>query len=878
MLLAIAPTLPPSSGSATTHLGPQPDVRDIIGNPLREVATTPMRGGSSTFKPGMSIYQYELIRELGSGGMGTVYLARDTRLGRRVAIKLLRQSAYFLNKRFMLEAQATARCNHENIVVIHEIGEYRSHPYMVLEYLEGQTLRQWLREHAASASSSGQPAAVPPSRAAALMLPVVRALVYAHARGIVHRDLKPENVMLTRSGTIKVLDFGIAKLLSAPMHDEEGSDGVTDGAVDASSGRMPGPAAARSSALIGTLPYMSPEQMNAGVIDHRSDVWTAGIMLFELVTGRHPMSPSSTGDLFRIADLDEPMPAVGEVMPDLGPEMGPLAGIIDRCLLKHPEHRTPSARVLLAELEALATGRRSVLVGDDGNPFAGLAAFQEADGDSRSRGRAVAAGLVMAVAVGVGLAMQWQPPPVWGPPLSELGGVVVIGGQFDNGGRDAWQHLCTVLRDLGEQAVRCIAPPAPPDYALIDAAREARASLVITVEAGPVARVLPVPGRDGEPLLQGLPAVSIARPETRSALAQIAYVLAQGPRYAPSKVAALLPIEPDRAMPWRVTALAALARVWTEMPWNSQERGTLSEIAQRCRGEPASLADAHCALVHYVLYAEVVPEDPDAEARLDELVSQGPRGIADTATLLLLSRRCIEDPARTRRELLELAARAQGCQRWYLMTPATCVLVASREGADGADNAAIRALAEPDAHAGEACPDDLRAGAYYDRAHWLAETWNASTRMEWEQAVASYELAYRLDPSADHAQGLAEALLFLRRLVPELADEITRSATEVLDRAAVDEPTAVFLAWLAGGALDASGLARLCAIYRELSPGEVAVPYVSHRLACPGGEGDDSPGCRAYRLLSAPRPVADGSEPEESVCAVSDKALSRKSE
>jgi serine/threonine protein kinase len=518
VLLAVAPTLPPASGSATTHLGPQPGVRDIIGNPLREVATTPMRGGSSTFKPGMSIYQYELIRELGSGGMGTVYLARDTRLGRRVAIKILQQSARSLSKRFMLEAQATARCNHENIVVIHEVGEYHSHPYMVLEYLEGQTLRQWLREHAAAASLSGQPIAVPPGRAVALMLPVVRALVYAHARGIVHRDLKPENVMLTRSGTIKVLDFGIAKLLSAPIHDEEGNDGVTDGAVDASSGRMSGPVAARSSALIGTLPYMSPEQMNQGVIDHRSDVWTAGIMLFELVTGRHPMPTYSTGDLLRIANLDEPMPGVGEVMPDLGPEMGPLAGIIDRCLLKHPAHRTPSARVLLAELEALAPGRRSVLVGDDGNRFAGLAGFQEADRGSRSRGRAVAAGLVMAAAVGVGLAMQWHQPPEWGPPLPESGGVMLTGRQLDSGGHDAWQHLCTVLRDLGEQAVRCVAPLTLPDDALIDSAREAKASLVITVEAGPVARVLPVPGRDGEPFLQGLPAVSIAHvmPCTRS--------------------------------------------------------------------------------------------------------------------------------------------------------------------------------------------------------------------------------------------------------------------------------------------------------------------------------------------------------------------------
>jgi WD40 repeat protein/serine/threonine protein kinase len=328
---------------------------------------------------GSRLGQYELIRLLGQGGMGEVHLARDLRLGRRVAIKRLSAHGTGLMERFLSEARTTARCMHENIVVIHEVGEHNGHPYMVLEYLEGQTLRQWLREHAAA---SGEYAPVPPGRAVELMLPVVRALAYAHERGIVHRDLKPENVMLTRSGTIKVLDFGIAKLLSAPRPDREHSDGVPDAVVDPISGRVSGPAAVHSSALIGTLPYMSPEQMNVGVIDHRSDIWTVGIMLFELVTGRHPIPTRSVGDLMRmVADDDKPIPSVCQCMPGSGSDIGPLAGIIDRCLLKRPEHRPPSARALLAELEALAPGRRAVLVGSDGSPFAGLAAFQETDAD-----------------------------------------------------------------------------------------------------------------------------------------------------------------------------------------------------------------------------------------------------------------------------------------------------------------------------------------------------------------------------------------------------------------------------------------------------------------------------------------------------------------
>src|SRR5262249_13410944 len=171
--------------------------------------------------------------------MGEVHLARDLRLGRLVAVKLLTAQTPDLDERLLAEARATARCHHENIVVIYEVAAHRGRPYMVLEYIEGQTLREWAKEHAARAQP---PARVSPTRAVDLMLPVVRALAYAHEQGIVHRDLKPENVMLTRAGGIKVLDFGVAKSVEAP------------GRTTAGDAAWP---AASMSAVGGTRPYMS---------------------------------------------------------------------------------------------------------------------------------------------------------------------------------------------------------------------------------------------------------------------------------------------------------------------------------------------------------------------------------------------------------------------------------------------------------------------------------------------------------------------------------------------------------------------------------------------------------------------------------------------
>lgn len=324
-----------------------------------------------SLSPGDKLGHYELIRELGRGGMGKVYLARDLRLGRLAAIKVLARSDAKLTERFLTEARATARCRHENIVVIYEVGQEDNCPYMALEYLQGQTLREWLEGRRCQVPSAGVPSAFPPltpMAAAELILPVVRALVCSHEMGIVHRDLKPENIMLSDSGAIKVLDFGIAKLMATPpAFAWMAGDRIREQIALTVTGTC-----------MGTLPYMSPEQLNAEKnIDHRCDIWAVGIMLYEMMAGQHPLAPLSRERLMQVGDLDITMPSVrGHLQ-----EAGRLGGIIDRCLLKPKHARTQTARELLSELESFLPRRRMLVVGSMGNPFAGLAAFQEEDAE-----------------------------------------------------------------------------------------------------------------------------------------------------------------------------------------------------------------------------------------------------------------------------------------------------------------------------------------------------------------------------------------------------------------------------------------------------------------------------------------------------------------
>jgi len=325
----------------------------------RSMTATSTTGGVATSGPavldaGTQFRQYELISELGRGGMGVVYAARDTRLGRRVAIKVLRHTERHVVERFLAEARATAACTHENIVVIHEVDEHEGMPYMVLEFLEGRTLRDVIDSEAP----------LLPRRAIDLMLPIARALVRAHELGIIHRDLKPENVFVTRSGQLKVLDFGIAKALGTSEAHRAG--------VIAGNGNL-----TQDHGLVGTPAYMSPEQMSAGEADQRTDLWACGIILFELLTATHPINAESLQELLLNAASDDPMPSLGDVAEGLP---GPLVQLVDACLRKPMEERIPNATVLVDSLERLQRGRGKRAPGAI-VPYPGLVAFQEDDAE-----------------------------------------------------------------------------------------------------------------------------------------------------------------------------------------------------------------------------------------------------------------------------------------------------------------------------------------------------------------------------------------------------------------------------------------------------------------------------------------------------------------
>jgi hypothetical protein len=303
---------------------------------------------------GARLGPYEVVELLGEGGMGAVYRARDPRLGRDVAVKVLhddvsRDPAHL--KRFEIEARAVASLNHPHVLTVHDVGSHDGVPYVVSELLEGESLREVLSRRT-------------PTQAQVLGWAVQTAegLAAAHSKGIVHRDLKPENLFLTSDGRIKILDFGLAKQQWATVDRE--------GATESSP--------TKPAAVMGTVAYMSPEQAQAQPVDARSDLFSFGVVLYEMLSRKHPFRRETVAATLG-AILQETPPPLMSLDP-----MVPRAvdGIVRRCLEKRREDRFQGAHDLGLALEAVlhaSTGAAALEDVEERSPYPGLMSFTEKD-------------------------------------------------------------------------------------------------------------------------------------------------------------------------------------------------------------------------------------------------------------------------------------------------------------------------------------------------------------------------------------------------------------------------------------------------------------------------------------------------------------------
>jgi Tol biopolymer transport system component/tRNA A-37 threonylcarbamoyl transferase component Bud32 len=300
-------------------LDAEADAGSFMERPALDTLAASVASEGWRLQPGERIGAYTVVRLLGAGGAGEVWRARDDRLARDVAIKVLLPH-YSSDRerllRFAEEARTAGALNHSNILTVYDVGEHRGIPYLVSECLEGQSLRQRME---------GGP--IKPEEAVRLTIGIARGLAAAHARGIVHRDLKPENTFIRPDGTVKILDFGLAKLQSS-LEEHRGAPTHTVTGV-----------------ILGTAGYMSPEQIKNEAVDGRSDLFSVGVMLYEMLTGRNPFRGANTFEtLHAVLTVDPPHLADTGVSPGL-------AEIVMRLLSKSPDARFQSALDLAWALE-----------------------------------------------------------------------------------------------------------------------------------------------------------------------------------------------------------------------------------------------------------------------------------------------------------------------------------------------------------------------------------------------------------------------------------------------------------------------------------------------------------------------------------------------
>ncbi len=275
-------------------------------------------------REGKQLGAYRILRRLGAGGMGHVYLALDTRLGRHVALKFLPPE--LLSDRDMLhrleqEARTASALNHPNILTIYEVVQLEGELFIASEFVDGVTLRQAMQRNT-----------VDPEMAVRVALQIASALQAAHQAGIIHRDLKPANIMVRTDGYVKVIDFGLAKMT-----------------VDADGTRSPG--LSRSGSVIGTVDYMSPEQARGEELDARTDLWSLGVVLFEMLSRQRPFTGETESHVI-VAILDRPAP----MLPNLSSLAPGLGRIVQHALTKDPAKRYQSAHEILADLESVGSG------------------------------------------------------------------------------------------------------------------------------------------------------------------------------------------------------------------------------------------------------------------------------------------------------------------------------------------------------------------------------------------------------------------------------------------------------------------------------------------------------------------------------------------
>jgi serine/threonine protein kinase len=281
--------------------------------------------------PGQSLSHYQLVEQIGEGGMGVVWKALDTQLNRHVAVKLLPAEVADSperRRRFQREAQAAAGLKHPNIAVIHGVGEHEGLPFLVMELIDGHTLRE----------QSGPRDLTDCVR---LALRIAEGLAHAHAAGIVHRDLKPDNVMVTDDGQLKILDFGLAKILDPdePAAPAEGSTRVETISEELT----------RMGKVLGTVSYMSPEQARGVPVDSRSDLFSFGVLLYELLVGKPPFAGQTQMDTLTAIITRRPEP-VTVSNPAIPVEM---ERIVAKCLEKEPRDRYQDTRDLVVDLRRL---------------------------------------------------------------------------------------------------------------------------------------------------------------------------------------------------------------------------------------------------------------------------------------------------------------------------------------------------------------------------------------------------------------------------------------------------------------------------------------------------------------------------------------------